>query len=270
MRRSNFLLALLFCGALLAFAASEPQPDARLKNSFRKPDQNGWTFVHLEGSPAEIGFQHGYLLAPEILEGQKVTALELTHDTHKTWEFFRDSARNVLWPHIEPEYREELQGISQGLNAKGIKLDVWDVTALNASLEWSYYVKQFNKRHGVKSPKTVTAPDHCSAFAATGSYTKDGKVIIGHNNWTNYLDGERWTMVFDITPAKGNRFIMDGFPGFIHSGDDFGVNSAGIAITETTITGFSGWDSNGIPEFVRARKAMQYSSSIDDFARIMK
>ncbi len=64
--------------------------------------------------------------------------------------------------------------------------------------------------------------------------------------------------------------MMDGMPGLIHSGDDFGINSAGIMITETTISGFSGFDPNGIPEFVRARKAMQYAASIDDFARIMK
>ena len=63
---------------------------------------------------------------------------------------------------------------------------------------------------------------------------------------------------------------MDGFPGLIHSGDDFGVNDAGLVITETTISGFEGWDSNGIPEFVRARKALQYAESIDDFERIMR
>ena len=64
--------------------------------------------------------------------------------------------------------------------------------------------------------------------------------------------------------------LMDGMAGLIHSGDDFGVNSAGILITETTISRFSGFDPDGIPEFVRARKAMQYSASIDDFARIMQ
>ena len=40
-------------------------------------------------------------------------------------------------------------------------------------------------------------------------------------------------------------------------------------VTETTITQFEGWDPDGKPEFVRARKAMQYSRSIDDFVRIM-
>jgi hypothetical protein len=62
---------------------------------------------------------------------------------------------------------------------------------------------------------------------------------------------------------------MDGMAGLIHSGDDFGMNSAGMVITETTITGFKGFDVNGVPEFVRARKAMQYAASIDDFARLM-
>ena len=56
----------------------------------------------------------------------------------------------------------------------------------------------------------------------------------------------------------------------IHSGDDFGINDAGIMITETTIGNFHGFNAKGIPEFVRARKAMQYSESIDDFARIME
>jgi hypothetical protein len=43
-----------------------------------------------------------------------------------------------------------------------------------------------------------------------------------------------------------------------------------MAITETTIGHFFGFDTAGIPEFVRARKAAQYSASIDDFTRIMK
>ena len=113
-------------------------------------------------------------------------------------------------------------------------------------------------------------PERCSAFVATGSYTRDGKVVMGHNTWTGYLDGERRTIIFDIVPARGHRFLMDGFPGLIHSGDDFGINAAGILITETTISGFSGYDPQGVPEFVRARKAMQYSASIDDFARLME
>ena len=277
MRRIAMFLPLFLIATAGLIFSSNAKPgaqsgasDPRLKNAFRRPAENGWTFVHLEGSPSEIGFQHGYLLAREIEDGLKVIALEQAHDSHKDWQFFRDAAQNMLWPHIEQEYREELQGITDGANANGAKVDLWDIVALNAGEEWSYYVKQYNKEHGIKSSASLAAPEHCSAFVATGSYTRDGKIVIAHNNWTNYLDGERWTIIFDIVPAKGYRILMDGFPGYIHSGDDFGVNAAGIIITETTISNFFGYDASAIPEFVRARKAMQYAASIDDFARIME
>jgi len=252
-----------------AKAAAQAPADSHLKGAFRRPPQDGWTFVHMEGSPAEIGYQHGYLLAPEIADALKVVILELTHANNKDWQFFRDASQNMMWPHIEQEYREELQGIADGANAAGVKLDLWDIVALNGAMEWSYYVEQYNKEHGIKSA-VLAAPEHCSAFVATGSYTRDGKIVIAHNNWTGYLDGERWTIMFDIVPAKGNRMLMDGFPGMIHSADDFTINSAGIIVTETTISQFHGYDPSGIPEFVRGRKAVQYSTSIDDVARIFK
>lgn len=271
MRRIALVLVSMFLLAtVLPIVPKDAPPDPRLKGAFRKPEQNGWAFVHLEGTPSEIGFQHGYLLAPEILDAKKVIALEQAHDSNKDWKFFRDAAKNMMWPHIETQYRDELQGIADGLKAQGVNLDVWDVVAVNAAMEWGYYVKEYDKQHPGSASAFLTLPEHCSAFVATGSYTKDGKVIIAHNNWTSYLEGARWTIVFDIAPAKGRRFLMDGFPGFIHSGDDFGINSAGMMITETTITHFSGYDPKAIPEFVRARKAMQYAASIDDFARIMK
>ena len=269
-RKAVVLVCILFAVVAVSSVSQERKTDPRLKNAFRRPAVNGWTFVHLEGVPSEIGYQHGYLLASEIQEMKTIAGLELKHDTEKDWAFFRNAARDMMWPRIEQEYREELQGIVNGVNARGVQLDLWDIVALNGLLEWGYYVKEYNKKQKIPSPKTLAAQEHCSAFVATGSYTKDGKVILAHNNWTSYLEGPRWTVVFDIAPAKGYRILMDGLPGVIASDDDFGLNSSGIMITETTITAFAGYDPAGIPEFVRARKAMQYSASIDDFARIMK
>ncbi|MGA2073627.1 MAG: C45 family peptidase [Terriglobia bacterium] len=272
-RRILYVAAVVgFCTLLLAarFLSQGSPGDPRLKKASRQAPRNGWTFVHLEGSPSEIGFQNGYLLAPEIAEQKAATELEATHDSKKSWSFFRDAARDMMWPHIEREYREEMEGIAEGLKARGVDMDIWDVVALNAADEWGYYISEYDKQHGVAPPPTAGAPEHCSAFVATGSYTRDGKVVIAHNDWSSYLGGERWTIIYDIVPEKGNRILMDGGPGVIDSADDFGLNSAGIVITETTISNFFGYDPNGIPEFVRARKAMQYSGSIDDFARIME
>ena len=258
---------LFVCCFLLAVAftllSGDSKPDPRLAKASRTAERNGWIQVHLEGTPAEIGFQHGFLLQPEIEDTVSVISAEFSHDEKREWSFFRDKARDMFWPHVEQEYREELNGIAEGLKARGSKLDVWDVVALNSWLEVPYYTKLLNH-------KTGATAERCSAFVATGNYTTDGRPVIAHNNWTTYADGERWNIIFDIAPAHGYRMLMDGMAGLIDSGDDFGINSAGILITETTISGFSGFDTNGTPEFVRARKAMQYSASIDDFARIMK
>jgi hypothetical protein len=265
-------LSLAFTAILLLTSVSSSHATAspkELQGSFRLPEKNGWTYVHLQGTPREIGFQNGYLLAPEIDDMLKVVMLEAKHDYNKEWSFFREAAENMMWPHIEKEYRDELQGIADGAAAHGVKIDVWDVVGLNAETEWGYYNKQYDKKHGIKTAY-LSVPEHCSAFVATGSYTKDGKAVIAHNNWSTYLEGERWTVIFDIAPTNGYRFLMDGLPGVIHSGDDFAINTAGMAITETTISHFLGFDTKAIPEFVRARKAVQYAASIDDFARIMK
>ena len=268
MRRTAILILFLLLAVALTVASREPQTDPRLKNAFRRHEQNGWIFVHLEGGPAAIGYQHGYLLAAEILDTQREVKNELQHDEKKDWQFFRDVAKDMLWPRIEQEYRDELQGIADGVKARNVKLDVWDIVATNAWLELPYYDKWVEKQQGKATP--AAPAERCSAFIATGTYTKDGRPVMGHNTWTSYMSGERWNVIFEIVPQHGHHIIMDGMPGLIHSGDDFGINSAGIMITETTISRFAGWDPNGIAEFMRARKAMQYASSIDDFARIMK
>lgn len=264
--RRIILLASILLVACAALVISRDSHDAWLKKASRGAERNGWIPVHLAGTPAQIGYEHGYLLAPEIEDAVHDVSFEFKHDEKKDWEFFRKTARDVFWPHIEQQYRDELNGIAGGLKARRSKLDVWDIVALNAWLELPYYDKWYD--HAKPGEKSL--PDRCSAFVATGSYTKDGRVVIGHNNWTSYASGERWNVIFDVAPSEGNHFIMDGMPGLIHSGDDFGINSAGVMITETTISEFNSFDPNGIPEFVRARKAMQYSNNIDDFARIMK
>jgi hypothetical protein len=268
--RAACILAFLLALTTSALAAPASSPAPRLQKAYRF-QQGGWTYVHLEGSPADIGYQHGYLLAPEIADALEAIKLFDIRETQRDWEFFRTTARQMLWPHIDAEYQQELQGIADGVKAHGVDLDVYDIVALNAFEEVpDYYVPWLNKQQkSSKSPK-LAAPGNCSAFIATGSMTKDHQIVIAHNNWTSYLAGERWVMVFDIQPERGNRILMDGFPGVIVSDDDFGVNSAGIMITETTITQFEGWDPNGKPEFMRARKALQYANSIDDYVRIIK
>lgn len=260
-------IALLSFGAP-SLAGDRPAVDRdRLAGSHRSV-QDGWIVVHLAGTPEQVGYQHGYLLGDEIADLLRVCKPFLEKTSKRDWNFYRKTSEEMLWSRTEPEYQREIDGIVAGLNARGISADRWDLLALNALEELPYYyVPWLDKKEG-KAP-TTHAPGNCSAFVATGSYTRDGRIVMGHNAWTNYVIGTRWNIIFDIAPEKGHRLLMDGLPGIIVSDDDFGINSAGIMITETTITQFEGWDPSGKPEFSRARKALQYAESIDDVVRIM-
>jgi hypothetical protein len=242
------------------------QPEKALEKASRY-EKNGWIYVHLEGTPEEIGYQHGYLLAAEITDLRRVMSFMDEKQTGRPWSFFRDEAFRLFWHRTPEEYRKEIDGIVEGVNAKLGEgtIDRRDILAMNADLEMpGYYVPW------LESQSNPTPPGRCSAFAATGSWTKDGKIVMAHNNWSSYPVGARWNIIIDLVPEKGNRIIMDALPGFIHSGDDFFISSAGLIVTETTITQFAGYDTTGIAEFIRVRKATQYAGSIDEWAEIMK
>ena len=264
-------LLLLATTSVAAFAASPvASRDARMEGAYTF-NEGGWTYVHLAGTPEQIGFQHGSLLTKQIEDNLLVFQVENKNTLHKDWAFFRDAGRTVLWPRIEPEYQAELMGIAAGLKANGSKMDLWDVVAMNGQLELTdYYLPWLDAKEHKAVPAAAKAPGKCSAFIATGSATKDGKIVIAHSNWSSYAEGERWTYVFDVVPTQGQHFLMDGSAGLITSQDDFGVNASGLMITETTLPQIVGFDVKGIPEFERSRKAMQYATSIDEYAAIMR
>jgi hypothetical protein len=265
------IFSALFISCLLVSCSSHSLQKAALTQEqmlakASRTEKNGWIQIHLEGTPGVIGFQHGYLLANEIIDLRGAMDVRNMQMTRRDWAFYRNESYRILWHSIPPEYQEELAGIAAGVNARlgSGKIDIRDMVAMNSFLEIpDYYVPWLEKQ------EKPSPPEHCSAFAATGSWTKDGKIVIAHNNWSEYLIGERWNIIIDIVPEKGNSIIMDALPGFIHSGDDFNINSAGIILTETTISGFKGFDTTQVAEFVRARQAIQYGSSIDQCVTLM-
>ncbi|MGC9199408.1 MAG: hypothetical protein ACP5E5_10810 [Acidobacteriaceae bacterium] len=84
------LAAVLFfaLSPLAATAATpttpSPAPDARLQGAY-KFHQDGWTHVHLQGTPEQIGFQYGYLLARQIEDNVHVYAVEAVHLDKRPW-----------------------------------------------------------------------------------------------------------------------------------------------------------------------------------------
>ena len=276
--RKTRLFTVFITYLLIIFACTNPKAgrvpvshEELMKGSSRT-EKNGWISVHLEGAPEVIGYQHGYLLADEIIDLRGAMSMLNEKTTGRNWNFYRDESTLMFWDNIPEEYQKEIDGIVTGVNArKGDgTVDRKDLIAMNSILEMSWYYVPWLNSQDNPDPPDPTPPGHCSAIAATGSWTTDGQIVMAHNNWVEYVIGQRWNIMLNIVPENGYRIIMDALPGFIHSGDDFNINSAGLIVTETTITQYKGFDPDGVAEFVRAREAIQYSSSIDEWVAVMK
>jgi hypothetical protein len=262
---------MMLVSASPSFAQEQLTPEQRewIAKAERR-GQEGWIFLHVEGEPFECGFQNGYLTAREIEETVEIISYYLGHTTGKDWEFYREVAERLFMPKLEQEYRLEIEGIVAGLRAAGVTdLDVADIVAYNGWIELAWYYLPWLQAQETGQAPAVGAHGSCSSFIATGNATFDGRIVIAHNLWYEYMFCVKWNVILDLAPARGNRFITQSFPGWIFGGTDFWINSAGLVVAETTMSSFVGFDPQGIPEFARIRKALQYGNSIDDFAAIM-
>jgi hypothetical protein len=76
-------------------------------------------------------------------------------------------------------------------------------------------------------------------------------------------------LIVELVPQRGHRILMQSWGPCIYSATDFFITGAGLIGTETTIDEFEPFDARGTPVFVRARQAMQYANSIDEWADIL-
>jgi hypothetical protein len=212
------------------------------------------------------------------------------------YDYARNNVKELINPTLTDEIREELTAIANGVNSiLGSAYDVWDIAVINWMEGWSGYAFNINNAYKSykKSSADETAPlsitpfvkkrrDHCSAFAATGKFTKDGKPVMFHNSFNVYETSGYANVIATITPKDGHKFTMQTQIGYVHSMADFYVVEVGdkpadrVAITETTIGGFNRYNKKGIPEFDRIRRAVQHFTSINDendetsFVKIMR
>jgi outer membrane protein assembly factor BamB len=251
----------------------------------------GWIYLHIEGDPYERGFQHGYLLANEIVD--VIHRWSSIFPQKWSWELHRRSAVRLFWNKYPEEYKQEIIGIADGVAARrdkidGPPVDFKDILSLNEMYELlsrfrTYSVYPFRLRSNwllrgiydfVTSGRSSSQglKGTCSAFLATGDFTREGGIVAAHSTrgyaaedmWWHIYVAERYNVILDIQPTSGYRVLMSTSPGFIWSGEDFYQNSAGMILMETTLDPLGRWTRRGDPVVIRARKAIQYSDSIDD------
>ncbi|MCU0304248.1 MAG: C45 family autoproteolytic acyltransferase/hydrolase [Thermoanaerobaculales bacterium] len=250
---------------------------------FRYHDR-GWIVVHIEGSPYERGFQLGELVADEIAEYiRKLGVLSDEDDPEAGWKRLRFECDALFLRSYDEEYLREMKGIADGAAAAGAEawgreIDLVDIVTVNSVVDLGQLEDAIEITPHALTGEAFAAPAEeleiapekhsCSAFAATGPATRDGGVVFGQIfMWGGYT-GVHWNVIVDVLPTDGHRLVYQTFPGGIHSGADFYINSAGIVIGETTVAQ-TPWAPDSTPQSNRIRKAAQYASSIDDVERIL-
>lgn len=251
--------------------------------AFRFEDR-GWIFVHIEGAPYTRGSQYGYLMADEIKEFiSKLSINKNSAQPQNGWNEMRFAADALMLRKFDTEYLEEMKGIADGANKGGATvfgkpLTLLDVVTMNCAVDVSYAgdalpvtPTPLTGRSFLSAEDDLTLQERmhkCSSFLASGSATKDKRIVFGQLFMWNGYTGIHWNVIVDDKPASGHRLVYQTFPGGIHSGADFYINDAGIMIGETTVNQ-SPYDPEGTPQSYRIRKAAQYAGSIDDVVRIL-
>jgi hypothetical protein len=246
--------------------------------AYRYPS-GGWIYLHIEGAPYERGYQHGHLMAREIPEYLDRCAAELGGKDH--WAQDRTVANALFLRGFDREIMEEMRGIADGASDAGAKwqnrrLDLMDIVVANVAVELGELspavsttatgLEGLSFEKPSYAPKKDSPTDHCSAFAATGQATRDGKMVIGHVTWWPLTFAEQTNVMLDIKPATGHRVLIQSYPGGIESGTDWYQNDAGMVLTETTINQ-TPFNAQGTPIAFRARMAIQYGGNIDEVVK---
>lgn len=251
--------------------------------AFRYEDK-GWIFVHIEGKPYQRGYQYGYLLSDEIkLFIEKLAVNYNSSDPQGGWNRTKFQVDAMLLRKYDDEYLTEMKGIADGAAKNGAKVfdrpvDLLDIVAINSSIDLDYMQSALRVTPNPLTGKSFLSNEEelsiqerlhkCSAFLANNSATKDGRIVYGQIfMWGGYT-GYHWNVIADVQPSEGNRLVYQTYPGGIHSGADFYMNSAGIMLGETTVQQ-TPFNPDGIPQSNRIRKAAQYANSIDDVVKIM-
>src|SRR5262249_18876713 len=185
--------------------------------------------LHIEGEPYERGVQHGRLLAPEIAAHLRCFAATRSPKAPtEAWKLARSLVNALFLRGYHREYLEEMKGIADGASAAGARfdgrrLDLVDIVALTAGPEldtppkgpaaWSTGLEGIRFPLKIPQPAAEPKPMRCSAFAATGPATRDGKIVFGHITMFSLYPSNFYNVWLDVKPASGHRVLMQSFPG---------------------------------------------------------
>lgn len=209
--------------------------------------------VRLEGTPEEIGKQHGTQLAPRI----KIMLAEYAQndvDPATGKPLAKWLARlNTMKPSLPEWYRQELAACAK---VAGVDEDLL----------------LFSQCEG-----DIKGLNGCTTYVAFGAATPDGKMEIGRNfDYWGLESPKSCCVVLAVLPkpGDGHAFVSVGWTGIL-GGWTF-YNEKGLFVANNLSRGPKDWgtptvtDPKGIPTLILERIIAQKAGSIDEAIKIIK
>jgi outer membrane lipoprotein-sorting protein len=205
---------------------------------------DGTRVLFLEGTPEEMGAQHGALLKKEIkdLVNRIVYGVGVGSSFAKGRWFFGEieEAEGRINPFIDPRHLAEMDAIAMatGHDNEEIRLA-------------NFFPELF----------------HCSGFALFGDATAGGKMY--HGRILDYLRGmglEQNAVVMICKPDRGNAWANVSYAGFI--GSVTAMNEKHVAIGEMGGRGEGNWDGKPMAQLVR--EVMEKANTLEEAVAIMR
>src|SRR5664280_1803173 len=172
-KKAIILLLSVFICSTLVHSQTNDQLTNEQKTWLSKAnrhEKNGWNYLHIEGTPEERGFQHGYLLSKEIKESIRILSEVWKYQTAMKWSWFVNKGHNILTTKTDQENLTEIDGMVEGMKAAGVSTTRDEMVSLNGLSELFRYLLPMMKdsiRVNVADP----VKESCSSFIATVSYT---------------------------------------------------------------------------------------------------
>ncbi len=206
--------------------------------------RNGNRILSLSGTPREIGYQHGKLLAESIkrMYLRVVYGVGLYYSMEKG-QWFLDEARKLVErqrKYVDPAYFEEMEGLAEGAGVSAAEVQVGNI-----------FPEFF----------------HCSGAALFGKATNKGQLL--HVRVLDYMTDvglQDEAVVIAVEREGVNRFVNVGYAGFI--GSVTGMNEKKVTIGEMGGRGEGLWD--GTPMSFLLRGALEHTATLDEAVAYMR
>ena len=218
------------------------------------PAVNHIKILYLNGTPYEMGFQHGRLNREDVRANVKHIVGLAKRYAH---EDIMDEVYDLMAPYIPLEEKAEMRGLAHGA---GLPLRV---------IHWLHCIPEVSEfgpkeRFSKKFKSTL-----CSNVAAFGKATPDGAIYqLRVLDWIRELGAHRYPVILVHQPDLGNASVTFSFAGFV--GCISGMNEMKMAFGEMGYGDPEGERLEGIPFVFLFRKLMREADTLAEATEMIK